>query len=244
MPYQIKTQLAIRFSPVILAAVLALALMQSCGKADATSPSASNTKLLIVNASPDTPPFSVFVNNVQMGISTFKYGIPSAYYAVGSGSQLIRTQIAYNSIASAVYLSQTDSLINNANYTLYVTGLTAATLSADSLTYVLTPDTSSTPALGRAKIKFVNVSPRSAGFDVSANGTPAFSNVPYKAYTSYIAVPVGIYTFNITAHNAPSNSLTQVQASLLDGKLYTLYTHGITGRTDSAALAAGVITNR
>jgi len=60
-----------------------------------------------------------------------------------------------------------------------------------------------------------------------------------------VQMPAGIYDFKIYATGAPGSVLVDVPLiTIQDGRLYTLFTYGLTGRTDTAAIGAKVITNR
>lgn len=228
---------------IIIGMLLSVSLLPSCGKTGAVATSTSTTKLCIVDASPDLLPMQIYIGNLQLGTlgKYFNYPTITNYYPVYSGEQII--QVRNHNQASVFYV---DSVLNvNRSYSLFVTGLASATTSADALTYILTTDYSTIPALGYGKIRFVNASPRTAGLDVSANGTQAFSNITYKGVSAYIQVPAGIYAFKINATATPTSTLTTLNnVTVQDGRLYTLYTRGLVGRTDSAAFTAAVITNQ
>jgi hypothetical protein len=228
---------------IIIGMLLSVSLLPSCGKTAAVAASSSTTKLCIVDASTDLLPMQIYIGNLQLGTvgKFFNYPIITSYYPIYSGEQLI--QVRDHNQASVLYA---DSILrDNRNYTFFVTGLASATAPADALTYIMTTDYSTIPTIGYGKIRFVNASPRTAGLDVSANGTPAFSNIIYKGVSPYIQVPAGIYAFKINATATPASALTTLSnITVQDGRLYTLYTRGLVGRTDSAAFTAAVITNQ
>jgi len=119
-------------------------------------------------------------------------------------------------------------------------------LKADSsITGVFLTDTSSAPALGRGKVRFLNASPQSTGFDVLANDTLAFKNVKYLNVSPYMELPAGGYNFQIFQTGNSTNVIGTVQnLTVLDGKLYTIYCYGLAGHTDSLAFGTGTIVNR
>jgi hypothetical protein len=234
---------------VILLAFI-LPVLVSCGKNSAVAPSTSTTKLLVVNASPDVLPLYIFIGNLQLGtsvnnatnnLSTFKYPTPSTYYSVYSGPQT--TRIA--NYKNATLFSFNDTLQTNVNYSLYFVGLATSTAPADAPDYIFTADTSAIPTLGSGKVRFINTSARTTGLDVYANGTLAFNNVLFKGVSKYIQLPAGIYSFKINPTGTPASVLTTLpNITVQDGRLYTLFTYGLVGRTDSAAFTAAVITNK
>jgi hypothetical protein len=228
---------------LIVMAVLLLPLVSSCGKNAAVAPASSTTKLLIVDASVDLLPMQVYIGNLQLGTKYFNYPTVTNYYSVFSGTQTFQVR---NHYGAAVFF-HTDTLRDNRNYSLFVVGLATATTHADTLSYIFTTDYSTLSTPGYGKIRFVNASPRTTGLDVYANGTQAFSNITYKSVSSYIQVPAGIYSFKVTPNNTPASVLTTLpNVTVQDGRLYTLYTRGLIGRTatDTAAFTAAVITNQ
>jgi len=228
---------------LIVGMLLSVAMLPSCGKTAAVAASSSTTKLCIVDASPDLLPMQIYLGSLQLGTQGkfFNYPTITNYYPVFSGEQVI--QLRNHNQASVFYV---DSILHdNRSYTLFVTGLASATAPADAVTYILTTDYSAIPRLGYGKIRFVNASPRTSGLDVAANGTLAFSNIAYKGVSPYVEVPAGIYAFKINATATPASALTTLSnVTVQDGRLYTLYTRGLVGRTDSAAFTAAVISNQ
>jgi hypothetical protein len=76
------------------------------------------------------------------------------------------------------------------------------------------------------------------------NGTKVFNSIAYKGVSTYQQVPAGIYDFKIFATGTTSVLVDVPLITIQDGRLYTLFTHGLTGRTDTAAIGAAVITNK
>jgi hypothetical protein len=225
----------------MLFVLLAVVVLSACNanSGASVSPSAATTKILVVNASPDLGPITLAVGSVQLG-GFFRYPTPSNYYSLGTGTQNLQ-------IRNTKYLSvliRNDTLANNTNYSLYVLGINASTVATESLSAMLVADTSSIPALGYGKIRFINASPRTSGLDIMANGTKAFSAITYKGISAYQQVPAGIYDFKIYAAGSSSVLVDVPRITVQDGRLYTLFTHGLTGRTDTAAIGAAVITNK
>jgi len=243
MARQKTDNLVVKSLLAIVISILAIAMLQSCGKTAAVAPSASTTKLCVVDASPDLLPMQIYLGSLQLGTAGrfFNYPTITNYYPVYSGEQVMQLRNHY--LASVFYV---DSVLkDNRNYTLFITGLASATIHADTLTYILTTDYSTVPSLGYGKIRFVNASPRTAGLDISANGTTAFTNITYKKVSPFIEVPAGVYAFKINATATPASTLTTLSnITVQDGRLYTIYTRGLVGRTDSAAFTAAVVNNQ
>jgi len=236
-----KARLKVTHLLIVALLAFAISMLGSCGKSSTVAPSSSTTKMEVINASPDIGPVYVIIGALKLSSTPFKYAVAPKYIPVFSGEQ--STRIADYNNATLFYFN--DTLKNNSNYSLFVVGLAKATSHADTLNYIFTPDTDAIPDIGKGKIRFINASPRSPGLDVYANGTQAFSNILYKGISKYIQVPAGIYSFKINPTGTPGTVLTTLSnINVQDGRLYTVFTQGMVGRTDSAAFTAALITNK
>ncbi|WP_460680050.1 DUF4397 domain-containing protein [Mucilaginibacter koreensis] len=244
-----------------LVVLLINAFLVSCKKESNGGTIGSNVLLTINNLSPDAYPVQLWINNQRqnqtntttnlVGLQTYAsygYNAPSAYFGIRSsdGPLQLRSTRPGDSIFVTLDTTKLQSL---KRYTLFLTGL----LTDGTLGAILTLDSTATPALGRGKIRYVNGSLRlpigSPSYDVYANGTKAFSNVGSLKVTDYVELPAGTYDFKFVyaGRNVNTNTnvlFAQTGVRVQDGRLYTLYSRGITGRTDTAALGAGVIVNK
>jgi hypothetical protein len=219
-------------------------LLSSCGKTTVL-PAASNINYQVINLSPDVLPVNLYIDNTRKnGTTSFYYPNPSGYFALTSVDVPFQIRSASILLSSANILSIDTLLKNNVNYTLFITGLKANVRPQDSISYILTRDTSSAPTVGRSKLRFVNSSVGSTGIDITANGTLAFTNQPYKMVSKYIEIPAGNYDFKAYPTGVPSTILTDMPGiTVQDGKVYTLYCKGIVARTDSAAFGLAIFNN-
>jgi len=236
-----------KFLLLLMSFALVGSILTACNNNNSVSPAGSTTQIVVINAIPDIGPLALLLDNVQLGGTTaavasrtyFRYSATPAYYSIKSQDSIVFQLQAYP-IKSITKLGTIRSTRPNTGYTLFLTGLS----SVDSLSSVFTTDTAALPSLGRGKIRFINASPRTPELNVSINGSPGFSKIGFTKVSNYVEVPAGTYEFKLTANNAPAtliNTLSRV--TILDGKLYTLYTKGLVGRTDSAAIGLNVFTN-
>lgn len=231
---------------ILLVCIVLASVFQSCSSNSGTivNPSSTSTKILVVNASPDINPIKVYVNNIQLGsfFTSFKYPTPSSYYGLSADSSKF---VNITTDHGNGILHFTTSIHSGFSYSLFLVGLKSATVKADSLNVIFAADTSGVAKIGNGKIRFVNASPRSPALNLTANGTLAFSNVKYTGVSSFIELPAGIYDFKVAATTDPSTILADVsRITIQDGKLYTLFAHGIVNRRDTAAFGAAIITNK
>ena len=213
-------------------------VISSCGKAATTAN--LNIKYEVLNLSPDVFPVNLYIKFLVVNSTPFTFSVNPGYFFVTAldTPYLIRTAVTSG---GPVLISRHDILKSGAAYSLFITGNVAN----NSLTSIFTVDTSSLPAVGRGKIRFVNASPTGVtGIDVYANGTKAFGNIVYPKFSDYIELPNGYYDFQLNTSGSGAILQTLKSVQIQDGRLYTLYSYGYTNRTDSAAFNAALITNR
>jgi len=232
---------------LVISGVLIGTFISSCGKTSSSSASALNIQYQVVNLSPDLGPVSLYINYAIYNNLNFFYPTPSGYFYLSSIATPFQVRPSPNQLTTTTIVntsnifSLNDGLKPNLKYTLFVTGINA-THTLDTLFLI---DTSSTPTTGRGKVRFVNASPLSTGFDVLANGTPAFSNQQFNKVSKYIELPAGNYTFQVFATGTTTGVIGSEQnVTIQDGRLYTLYSYGVAGHTDSLAFGMGTLTNK
>jgi hypothetical protein len=215
--------------------------ISSCGKGKTVLPVTSNTLYQVINLSPDLLPVDLYIDLTKRNSSSFTYPNPSGYFSLASIDTPFQIRSSSVTVSTGNIIAiDTPLLKSNVKYTLFITGLR----SNNSIKYMLTIDTSATPTVGRGKVRFVNASPGSTPFDVTANSTLAFGNQPYRNVSKFIELPAGTYDFKIMLTGSSANVISDLPGvTVQDGKLYTLYCRGIVGRTDSAAFGMSVLTH-
>lgn len=224
------------------AGIMTISFITSCGKnAGSISPATSHIEFQVVNLSPDLHPVSLYIGTYKQNNQSYSYPNPSGYFSITNVSPPIQIRSAV-STESAVNILSIDTLIMHPyfKYSLFITGLK----SDSTVTSFLTTDTAGPPPAGRGKIRFVNASPHSSAFDVSANDVIAFQNQPYKNISDYILIPPGNYDFKIMPAGQKTVISTYPKFTVMDGKVYTLFCRGVAGGADSVAFGTGIITNR
>jgi hypothetical protein len=226
---------------LFIAGINVIPMLSSCGKQGNASPAGLNIQYEVLNLSPDIFPVNLFVNFNQVNPQNdpFIYGINHGYFFVPSIA--LPFQIRTNAISGGTLLQRNDSLKSGLKYSLFITGQ----FGNKSDTTVFTVDTASIPAIGRGKIRLVNVSPTAiSGLDLSANGTQAFSKVLYLKFSKFIELPVGNYDFQVSATGSTNVLKDMPGVTIQDGRLYTIYAYGYSTRIDTATFNVGIITNR
>lgn len=220
--------------------VLLLAAIASCGKQDAASPGGINVELLIANLSPDLNTVDLYINNQRQNTTPFGYNSTPAYFFLGTTNQTLQIRTRVGDANSFLI---NDTLRSDTRYSLFIMGLKADS----SLTSIfLADDTTQLAPVGKGgKMRFINSSRNSTGFDVYANGTLALKDVKFAKVSPYVQLPAGNYTFRVYPTGTTNTDLANVEnVRIQDGRLYTLYSRGLVNRTDSARLGLAYITNK
>lgn len=224
------------------AGTMTISFITSCGKnAGTVSPATSHILFQVVNLSPDLHPVNLYVGTYLQSNQPYSYPNPSGYFSITNTNPPIQIRSAV-STESTVNILSIDTLIMHPyfKYSLFITGLKTD----NTVTSFLTIDTAGPPPAGRGKLRFINASPRSAGFDVMANDIKAFTNQTYKNVSKYILLPPGTYDLKVTPAGQSTVISTIPKFTIVDGKVYTMYCRGVANGADSVAFGTGIINNR
>lgn len=188
-----------------------------------------------IHASPGTGSLN-FVVDGQKG-ANLNYNNNLGYYAAYPGNRLIG--IAKKD--STKYLvSGAAALVGGKNYSFFIID------TAKSINLFMIEDDLSAPETGKAKIRFVNTSPRSAALNVyqgsnpSASANPLFLAKAFKDKTDFITItPSDNETFSIAEGTNTIAILPSVKIE--NGKIYTLWAKGLKTATDSTKLSLAIM---
>lgn len=227
---------------LFITGVMIIPLVQSCGKDGAIGGSGNNARLQIVSISNDVLPFNLYARYIRQ-TPVYTYPNPSGYFLINAADTplQIRTAQTSNNINVVNLLTLKQTLTRGVPYTMFVMGLRADS----SLQAVVTADTSAVPANGRGKIRLVNgMGNIPAGIDLVLNGTTAFKKQLYTTVSNWVEVTAGTYNINVVANNAPTTVIKSLpNFTILDGKLYTIFTYGRSTGSDSTAYGVNALLN-
>jgi hypothetical protein len=233
-----------------ISGLVVMPFISSCGKGPGTSgATALNIRYQVVNVSPDAGPISLYIDFQQYNGLNFFYPQAAGYFVLNNIDTPFQVrsspiQLTGSIVSSQIYVQDVNTVLHpNFKYTLFVYGF-----KADTLKHLILTDTSATaPPLGYGKVRIVNLSPSSGSFDIYANGTSStqLKNLQFGHVSPYVQIPAGNYTFQFypAGTNVSNNTAGAVGAyqnlTVLDGRLFTLYTYGVVGHTTDT-LAFGV----
>ena len=207
-------------SAVIFGAT-ALALLSACGSS--TNPNTPPANLLFVNASPDAPALSFFIDQ-QSAVSFVTYPNTSgAYGQLSAGTHEFTGTIAGSDL---VVFDFNSTLNPSAFYTIWATDSVA-----DIAPLILLDDFSPVTA-SQAGIRFVHLSPNTGPVDaVLGDGGPLIGlGVSFEGTSTFFGADPGSYQVIVNPHNG-STTLATLNVTLQAGSFYTVWLGGYTANS-------------
>lgn len=219
-----KTAFKLKLSKasIIMFLLSAIISLSSCLKNSGPDTGSIVSALTVIHASPNSPAFDFVLDNQRIldpSGPEFVYGKRIPYFRAFSGSRLARVYEKNNFISPLHEVEL--KLISGNYYSLFIGG------KKESLTSLLIEDDLAKPLEGKAKIRFVNLSPDAPAldFNITANTTLA-SNKKFKEYTAFQEIDAGSYDASIKSHSGNSIDLP-IDLELKDGKIYTIWAKGL-----------------
>ncbi|TDG36610.1 DUF4397 domain-containing protein [Pedobacter changchengzhani] len=189
-----------------------------------------------VHASPGTGALDLIVDNQKVTNKIFTYTNDLGYFGAFPGGRLIG--IAKKD--SVKYLATLP--VNLAEGTFYSAFIIGVLPKPEIL---LVQDDLKAPETGKAKIRFINLSPDAPALDLDIMGqsTTLFNGKAFKDVSPFISIdPSASYTFEIKEGTNVTATLpaTKIEA----GKIYTLWAKGLKSTTDSTKFGLSILTHK
>lgn len=226
-----------RIQRLALAALAAVSLFALTGcSEDSNNPvaPAPQARVMAVHASPDAPAVDLLVDNVVAG-SGLAYPNNTAYLSVASGTRNVKVRVAGT---TTTVIDANLPVAGGVNYSVFATGPVAA------LQPLVLTDDLTTPASGKAHVRFVHLSPDAPAVDVAVTGGPVlFPNQAFRGYTAFTPVDAATYDLEVRLAGTTTVALAVPGVTLQAGKIYTVFAKGFAGGSGAQALGAQVIVN-
>ena len=226
-----------QFQRLPLAALAALAMLSAVGcSKDESNPVAPTpqARVMAVHASPDAPAVDLFVDGTLAG-SGLAYPNNTGYLTVTAGTRNVKVNVAGT---TTTVIDANLPVGAGGNYSVFAKGPVSA-IGALVLTDDLT-----TPASGKAHIRFVHLSPDAPAVDVAVTGGPIlFSNKAYEGFTAFTPVDAATYDLEVRPAGSSSVVLALPGIALQAGKIYTVFARGFVSGSGAQALGAQIIVN-
>ena len=205
----------------LLFAVL-ISSFNSCAKGEESS--VNVISLSVIHASPGLPAIDFYYNGDRInGDSIIAYGdtIPNKFFNSGTASVVVKKYIS-----STTYISTSIEFESEKNYSFFIAG------KPNEVTYLLTNDDLSAPASGKAKLRFINLSPDAPDLSFKMDSGNLFGSMAFKSYSEFSLVDPGVHVISI--HNSASGAkLAEQNLTIEAGKVYTVWAKGLSTTTES-----------
>jgi hypothetical protein len=223
----------LRFA-ALAALVLALPVVTGCSDDDDPTRPTTTARVMAVHASPDAPAVDLLVDGTVQG-SGLAFPNNTAYLTVGSGTRNLKVRAA-----------GTTTVVIDANvpFTATTSSTVFAVDSLSKISAVVLSDDLTTPAAGKAHVRFVHLSPNAPAVDVGLDGgAVVFPNRAFKEYTAFTPLDAGVYDLEVRVAGTSTVALDLDPITLQAGKIYTVWAKGFLGGAGAQALGAQIIAN-
>jgi Domain of unknown function (DUF4397) len=195
----------------------------------------TKAKLMVIHASPNAPGVDLLVENVKQNTAALTFPNNTAYLDVITGKKNIKVNVTGT---TTTVINADLTFEENKNYSVF------AADSVAKISAVLLTDDLTTPAAGKAHVRFVHLSPNAPAVDVAVTGgAVVFPNTLFKGSTAFTPLTAGTYNLEVRVAGTTTVALPLPGIALTAGKIYTVFAKGFLGGTGAQALGAGIIVN-
>ncbi len=210
----------------------------SCLKKSDEVPQANISGLSLIHASPMAEKFDIYLGQTKVNRTDFAFTDKIDYLNAYSG---IRQITLTKKDLNAIIKSENFTLKPQTAYSLFVID------KLDNIGLLFLTDTLTNPLAGKAKIRFVNLSPDAGALNLAIDGasTDLVSDKLFKEYSSFIAIDkADRVTFNIKNKTTGAIEVALSNIKIEEGKIYTLWVKGLKSASDDYKLGAEIYTHK
>jgi hypothetical protein len=179
--------------------------------------------LSFINAVPINRNLDVYLSGNKITDNNFSFGSRTDYGYMLPGSKTVEV-----SIQSATYRLKTETFNLSAKaYSLFVVN------EIEKIELLLLEDDATVPPAGKAKVRFVNLSPDAGNLSLSLAGNVGeiAANKPFKAYSPFLVINPG-EDVSFFVRRSGSNEYYVTTAKIEAGKTYTVFGKGFMKTSD------------
>lgn len=190
--------------------------------------------LSIYQASPTTEKLDILVGSTKANESDFSFGNKLEYLNVYSGERQVTLR---KKGTEANLITEKLSFEPQVGYSLFVVDNLA------SVKFLMLKDDLTKPASGKARVRFVNLSPDGGALNLNIEGkdTDVFTNKLFKEYSTFENIDAADkVTFNVK-NTAGGTLAAKIQdVKIESGKVYTIWVKGLKATTDETKISVAV----
>lgn len=223
--------------PTFILLILSITLFGCLKKLDDV-PQASISGLSLIHASPTVEKFDIYLNQTKVNQTDFAFTNKIDYVNAYSGNRQVSLA---NKNASGFRKSENFTLKPNIAYSLFVID------KLDNIGFLFLTDTLTNPPVGKAKIRFVNLSPDAGALNLAIDGATAdlVTDKLFKESSIFKTIDKAErVTFNIKNKTTGAIETTLANVKIEEGKIYTLWVKGLKVATDDYKIGATIYTHK
>jgi hypothetical protein len=200
----------------------------------APTPLSSNSLVKVIHASPDAPGVDLLVDNTIAG-TNLTFPNNTGYLTVPSGTRNVKVNVTGT---STTVIEANVNFMKDNNYSVF------AVNSVANIEAVLVEDDLTSPAQGKAHVRFIHLSPDAPPVDITlTDGTVVFGNKSFKEFTAFTPLDAGSYDLEVRVAGTTNVALDLPVLSLEAGKIYTVFAKGFLSGNGVQQLGAEIIVN-
>ncbi|RZK82083.1 MAG: DUF4397 domain-containing protein [Pedobacter sp.] len=194
--------------------------------------------LNVIHASPTTELLDFYVDNQKANSSDFAYGNQVGYVRLFPGNRQI--SIAKKG-SNTPLLSERFDLEGDFGYSLFVAN------KLETVQFLLLKDDLKLPETGKARVRFVNMSPDAPALSLFIAGkeTEIAGNKKFKEYSTFVSVDAAEQaTLNIKNTETGATETSFADVKIEAGKVYTIWIKGLKANTDDKKIGVAVFQHK
>jgi len=205
---------------------LAVFFLASCKKNNVdNTPQPDIAAFNVVNAAPGQTSFNFALDNQIVNGPALVFTDNTGYISAYTGIRKFDATLGGTTLS---VLTDTLNLETNKYYSVFITG-------QSTFSTLITEDDLTAPTTGKAKIRFIQLSPDAGTLVLGIKGAAAlFPKQAYKIASDYIPIDPAQYVLEIKDNGG--DALTEVNATITAGKIYTVWSGGLLKGTGSSAM--------
>lgn len=223
---------------LMLAAMLALPLaFVGCDDDDdnPVTPAAPQASVNVTHASPDAPGVDILVDDARVK-QNLTYPTSTGYVKINAGTRNVKVNVT-GTMTTA--LEADLPLTEDTNYSVFAVNAVA------SIEAIAIVDDLSTPAAGKAHVRFLHASPDAPAVDITTTtGAIVFGDYVFKEYSAFTPLDAGTYDLQVRLAGTTTVVLDLPGIALQAGKIYTVFAKGFVAGAGAQALGAEIIVNK
>ena len=205
--------------------LLTVLLFSSCLKSGKEEPE-QQSAVNIVNATIGTPQISFFINRTKVQGNPLQYTNETGYFITFPGNRDF--DVAAEGIPDFI-LKTNLAFKENTYHTIYLVGENTA------ISALFTEDDLRSPPTGKAKIRFVNLSPDSGNLTLGLkNGSDLFADQAFKSASQFISIDPGVYDLQLKT--STGTVLVEKNVVIAAGTVYAALVNGLRAGTSNSPI--------